>query len=166
MTIKWNADTTAKTIKAHIEKAEFHNKKSQDHEVSAACLLVEAKKELGHGNYVPWLKKHDIAPRTASRLIAEHNDPAKRAARMTKQNEKAKNERNKAAKNEEKEAKAAKQAEEDPTRTNVLRVIGGLDTMAIMDVWMFLVDNGFADTDDAPEMDLDGDEADDMEDAA
>ena len=156
-TTKFNPTLTAKTIKAHIEKAVGYDEKARQNEVSAACLLVTAKKELGHGKYTPWLKEHDIAPRTASRLIAEHVDPSKRAARMSKANEKGKKDRVKAAKQD----KTEKAEKADPIRTEVLRVIGGLDASAIEDVMAFLTEQGWAD-----EPDMDDDAMDDMDDDA
>ena len=156
---KFNPAQTAKLIKAHIAKAAGYDEKARQNEVSAALYLIQAKAELPHGQYMPWLKEHDIAPRTASRLIAEHVDPAKRAARMTKQNEKGKKDRAKAAKAEAKEAKA----EADPIRTEVLRIIGGLDAMGIEDIHQFLQEQGYA---NAPEMDEDMDINDAADEAA
>ena len=159
MTTKFDPDRQAKTILTHIEKAEKYQEKAVNNEISAALLLIEAKEKLGHGNYTPWLELHGIAQRTASRLIAEHMDPAKRAARMTQASMTGRKERAKAAKAEKAEEKAEKAAAVDPIRTEVLRIIGGLDAPGIEDVHEFLQAQGYANEPDADDMS----DADDME---
>ena len=41
----------------------------------AGRLLCEIKESLVHGEWTPWLEKHGIAARTASRLMLEYQDP-------------------------------------------------------------------------------------------
>ena len=139
---KFNPTLAAKTCKAHIEKSVMYDEKSRQHAVSAALILLEAKAALGHGNYMPWLKENDIAPRTASRLIAEHLDPKKREARQTKANAKGKADRAKAKRADEK----AKAEAKDPMRTEVLKIVSKLDADGIAAVMGFLVAQGYTET--------------------
>jgi len=59
----------ATTIKTEVELAES---KGLEHYRTAGQALCEAKKQLGHGNWLPWLKKNcpEINERRARRYIA------------------------------------------------------------------------------------------------
>jgi hypothetical protein len=86
-------DLQGRTAKAHIDKWQQYGEKAKQHATSAALILIEAKKELGHGSYLPWLSEHGIEKRTAQRLVLEHTDPVKRSERQEyqqKQNASAK----------------------------------------------------------------------------
>lgn len=68
-------------IKHHLSAADKHKDKFHQHRQAAALMLIEAKTELPHGKWYPWLQEHGINPRTAQVLIQEHSDPAAEAKR-------------------------------------------------------------------------------------
>lgn len=73
--------TKGRTIKAHIDRANKHKDKYHQHARSAGILLIEAKAEVEHGQWLPWLDGHGIKQQTAHRLMAEYRDPALTIAR-------------------------------------------------------------------------------------
>src|SRR5579883_2316754 len=77
-------DLKGRTVKAHIDKWAQYGEKAQQHATAAALILTEVKKELPHGQWMPWLQRYEIAPRTASRLMLEHKSPEKREERREK----------------------------------------------------------------------------------
>lgn len=70
-------DHYGRQIKAHFNAAQKHKDKYFNHLQSAALLLVQAKEQLGHGKFLPWLDKHGINRKTAARWMQEYTDPAK-----------------------------------------------------------------------------------------
>lgn len=61
-------DVMGRRVRELIARAE------NDH-LKAGCLLCEVKESMVHGEWIPWLIKHGIAKRTASRLMLEYRDP-------------------------------------------------------------------------------------------
>lgn len=138
-----NLDTLANEIKARIAAACKMQTKVDEIENGAALMLLQAKAHFKgqKGAYGQWLKLNEINARTASRLMAEHVDPAKRGTRKAANNERNKKARAKAEKAKS-AAEGAKAGNKDDIRTEVLRVIGGLDADAIAAVYGFLVAEG------------------------
>lgn len=106
---KIDFDLQGRTINAHILKATKYRDKYNQHSDAAGLLLTEAKKELGHGKWLPWLKTHKIGTSTASRLMRELVNPAEREARKSKDRTRKSTERkaNKANAKAQRKAKAS-----------------------------------------------------------
>lgn len=64
-----------RTIKAHIDRANSHLTKYDQHAKSAGILLAEAKAEVPHGQWYAWLDEHGIKHSTASKLMRDHSRP-------------------------------------------------------------------------------------------
>ena len=78
---------TGGQIRHHLIAAARHDEKAAQHKQSAALLLIEAKSNLPHGGWYPWLQQHGISPRTAQLLLQEHDQPDAAAALREKKNE-------------------------------------------------------------------------------
>lgn len=100
-----DVELQGRTAKAHIEKWQQYGEKAQQHATSAAIIIKEIKESLNIRQYGMWLMKYEIAGRTASRLLLEHEHPEKKEERQVKQREA--NEEAKVMRREAKERKAA-----------------------------------------------------------
>ena len=72
---KIELETAGKHAKAHLEKAQNYSDKSEEHYKAAGIYLSNAKATLKHGQWLPWLKKYKIAPRTAREVMQIAADP-------------------------------------------------------------------------------------------
>ena len=68
-------DLNGRQIKHHLAAADRHERGVTDHNKSAAMLLIECKRSLKHGEWLPWLDKHGIGEQRAQRLIFQNSDP-------------------------------------------------------------------------------------------
>lgn len=68
--------------KAHLDMAAKHKEKYWNNGKSAGLLLIQAKAKLKHGQWEPYLEKHDIPKSTANLWIARVNDPAQIEAKQ------------------------------------------------------------------------------------
>ena len=70
---------------AHIRHWQQYGKKAEQHRISAAQCIRQARDTIGHGEWYPWLKAHGIKPRTASRLLFEARNPEAAEKRRAEQ---------------------------------------------------------------------------------
>lgn len=65
-----------KQAKAHIEAAERHAGKAREQYIAAGRYLADAKRSVPRGEWLQWLGKYGIAPRTASRCMLTYQNPS------------------------------------------------------------------------------------------
>ena len=140
-------EAAAASVKTLISDAAVLRLEAVSIENQAAVILIAAKDACAHGEYGVWLDANDIARTTAARIVREFKNPEKKAERI------AKNKNTPSAK-AAKAASAASGDPEDTLRTEVLRIVGGLDADAIAAVYGFLVAQGMTDGADDGEEEL------------
>jgi hypothetical protein len=72
---KVELEAAGKHAKAHLERAQNYSDKSEEHYKAAGIYLSNAKATLKHGQWLPWLKRYKIAPRTAQTVMQIAVDP-------------------------------------------------------------------------------------------
>ncbi|AIA31465.1 DUF3102 domain-containing protein [Leptospirillum ferriphilum] len=75
----------AEGIRHHHEQAVFHAKTALSHAFEAGRLLMEAKEQIPHGEWIPFLKKTGIGERQSQRYMRlyRHKDALSKATRVS-----------------------------------------------------------------------------------